>query len=614
MSGNMKRNVLVMQFERGINQLNKFGVAGKSIIEIRIPHWWLALKGLRLAKRLVRGTLPRDSGIGMDSENPATAVNAAANATNTNTNTIPISAPGAIASPTGGPELIVTGATGPLTLGAIASPTNSAGVVVTAENSPMENTGAKMKVPQQQQTTAAPTVADPAAVAKMAADAAATANATALAAAAMQTPQTAAGATSIPTTVAAPTTAGAAAMGVPGGATQTPTPIDPRYVQMLQMQMLNQWQHYQHLIQNHPPLHQGAAGAGGAPGATGAAPGAMPPPTPMNVTLTESKIGIKIPTFFGDGSDGDKTTAYKFREMIERAQSLNRWSDKDTAEVAILNMAGDAGDWADRLLRSTRPEERAIMELWSTMRPEFMKRFDIMPTPTQKVAKISNINQYQKESAKRYYDRLREALDYIGRETFMNPPVGGTWQEGFLAANDAVFQTFYLRGLDPNIRLQVQAQLGKGCTLEALVEKANEVDELIKEEKRTGSKALQMAPINAQEQQAQKDQNEGQAKINKELQQELGQLSAQLAAMHAGRSKQAGKSTGASGTGQPGKVAQVPMKDRGWLLCYKCRQYGQHLATECQLNSEAIARLTRQSKKDKPEGKAYDSQFGTRQE
>ena len=78
-----------MQFERGINQLNKFGVAGKSIIEIRIPHWWLALKGPRLAKRLVRETLPRDSGIGMDSENPATAVNAAANATNTNTNTIP---------------------------------------------------------------------------------------------------------------------------------------------------------------------------------------------------------------------------------------------------------------------------------------------------------------------------------------------------------------------------------------------------------------------------------------------------------------------------------------------------------------------------------------------
>ena len=38
MSGNMKRNVLVMQFERGINQLNKFGVAGKSIIEIRIPQ------------------------------------------------------------------------------------------------------------------------------------------------------------------------------------------------------------------------------------------------------------------------------------------------------------------------------------------------------------------------------------------------------------------------------------------------------------------------------------------------------------------------------------------------------------------------------------------------
>ena len=404
-------------------------------------------------------------------------------------------------------------------------------------------------------------------------------------------------------------------MGQMGSQPPTPMPpmgMNPQYLGYLQAlaQMQQQFQQFQ----------QPAPGAGGIGTGTmgqGAGTAAMPPPTmfgtntPMNLTLTESKIGIKIPIFYGDGSDGGKTTAYKFREMVERAQTLNRWSDKDTAEMAISNMAGDADEWADRMVRSNRPEERIIMEKWSTMRPEFMKRFDVMPTPTQKIAKISNISQYPKETAKRYYDRLREALDYIGKETLMNPPVMGTWEEGFLAASDVIFQTFYLRGLDPRIRLQVQAQLGKGCTLEALVEKANEVDELLKEEKQAGSKALQMAPMHVQEIKAPGIDQETKTMVENKIKQELGMMSAQMAAMHAGK----GKQQRASPNEHPSrKVAEVPMKERGWLLCYKCRQYGQHLSSECQLEEDQVKQLTRMTKKDRPQGKAHDAQFNTRQD
>ena len=62
-----------------------------------------------------------------------------------------------------------------------------------------------------------------------------------------------------------------------------------------------------------------AQAAQGVPGAGAAVPMLFP-----NLTVTDSKIGIKIPTFYGDGTDGGKTTAYKFREMIERAQALNK--------------------------------------------------------------------------------------------------------------------------------------------------------------------------------------------------------------------------------------------------------------------------------------------------
>ena len=361
------------------------------------------------------------------------------------------------------------------------------------------------------------------------------------------------------------------------------------------------------------------AGAAG-PGRTGmahaaAAPMMFPPNAPMNLTVTDSKIGVKVPTFYGDNTDGGKTTAYKFREMIERAQTLNRWTDKDTAEMAINHLAGDAADWAERMVRSNRPEERSIMESWNTMRPVFMKRFDIMPTPTQKIAKIANITQYPKETAKRYYDRLREALDYVGKETLMNPPAaGGTWEQGFLAASDVIFETFYLRGLDPKIRLQVQTQLGKDCTLEQLVDKVNEVDELLKEDNQSNAKRVMMAPLNAEP----KEQASGGAESNvnsmieKKIKEELNVMQAQLAGMGAGRGKKA--ATGGGPAKRPSQNIQViPMKQRDWILCYACRQWGQHFAHECRLTKEEVRNLTRMSAKDKPTGKANDTQFGTAQ-
>ena len=342
-------------------------------------------------------------------------------------------------------------------------------------------------------------------------------------------------------------------------------------------------------------------------------PGAAVPMLFPNLTVTDSKIGIKIPTFYGDGTDGGKTTAYKFREMLERAMTLNKWSDKDTAEVAITNLSGDAAEWADRMVRSNRPEERAIMNTWTQMRGAFMKRFDVMPTPTQKIAKISNISMYPKETAKRYYDRLREALDYIGKETLLNPPPHGTWEQGFLAASDVIFETFYLRGLDPKIRLQVQAQLGKDCSLEDLVEKANEVDELLKEEKQNTVKSIQMASMQEEEPKPSKKEGAETDPVSK-MQKEIQLLSGQLAAMSAGRGtggKAAGKPTP---TKKSQNIAHVPMKDRGWILCYTCRQFGQHFAHECRLSKDEIKLLDKKTQKDKPSGKAHDAQFGTRQE
>ena len=99
--------------------------------------------------------------------------------------------------------------------------------------------------------------------------------------------------------------------------------------------------------------------------------------------------------------------------------------------------------------------------------------------------------------------------------------------------------------------------------------------------------------------------------VENKIKQELGMMSAQMAAMHAGKAKQ----QRASPNEHPSrKVAEVPMKERGWLLCYKCRQYGQHLSSECQLEEDQVKQLTRMTKKDRPQGKAHDAQFNARQD
>ena len=65
----------------------------------------------------------------------------------------------------------------------------------------------------------------------------------------------------------------------------------------------------------------------------------------------------------------------------------------------------------------------------------------------------------------------------------------------------------------------------------------------------------------------------------------------------------------APGTGFFGQQRKLAKRQREFILCRKCSQWGQHFADECKLSNEARARLTKQSFADKPNGTPRDSQF-----
>ena len=57
------------------------------------------------------------------------------------------------------------------------------------------------------------------------------------------------------------------------------------------------------------------------------------------------------------------------------------------------------------------------------------------------------------------------------------------------------------------------------------------------------------------------------------------------------------------------QVRNKPMAQRRPMLCWKCKQWGKHLKEECKLSADEIARLTPQSKDDRPGGEVFDAQY-----
>lgn len=357
-----------------------------------------------------------------------------------------------------------------------------------------------------------------------------------------------------------------------------------------------------------PPPHRlpSLPHGGGAPG-----PGAAPPPPAGRGR--QALPAVKVNPFYGEGNKKDgKVTCMDFIESIDRAARTNGWTAQDAAEYAYENLMGNAKRWASRLQRSIIRDENATVSDWNLLRAELAKRFDEVATPAQKVNAISNISQAQGESAKDYYDKIRAAFDFLVREEYAKQPPQN-W-DGYMACYENIFKVFYLKGLEPKTRLMVSSDMAGDVELDKLVEKVEQVDKALIDEKRQSGIPQQIAGMSVGGGQT-KDLNPADTELKKAIK-ENKELQAKISAMSASGGKQSGgagrnyQRTEGKGPG----IAGTPMKDRGWIFCYTCKTWGQHIGKECNYSKEQMENLPKEKSKERPPGKAFDRQFNTAQD
>lgn len=326
----------------------------------------------------------------------------------------------------------------------------------------------------------------------------------------------------------------------------------------------------------------------------------------------EGLPAVKVNPFYGDaaGKKDGKSTCMDFIESIDRAARQNGWTQRDAAEYAYENLMGSAKRWASRLQRSMIRAENLIVTDWNSLRVELLKRFDEVATPAMKVNAISNISQVEGESAKDYYDKIRAAFDFLVREEYAKQPPQNL--AGYMACYENIFKVFYLKGLEPRTRLMVSTDLGGDVDLDKLVEKVEQVDKALHDEKRQTGVPKAIAGLQVGGGGAvPKDPSPAEEKLKQAIK-ENRDLQARIASISGGRQSGNGGEPSKKSDGR--RIADVPMKERGWIYCYTCKTWGQHIGKECNYTKEQKDNLPKEKSKERPSGKAFDRQFNTAQD
>lgn len=288
------------------------------------------------------------------------------------------------------------------------------------------------------------------------------------------------------------------------------------------------------------------------------------------------------------GNSKDTVTAEAWAEMVDRHISVLKWSPEQTAGAAIESMRDDANIWRENVANSPAQTKRDWLKDWALMRPEFLKRFGKAKTRAAKVQGLGQLRQNTGEACGTYQDRVIHALDKLTAK----PAQACTTRDeraGFNNCRDLFEAAIFLNGLRGDIRMYIEMELKETSTADEIYELARTTE--IALNSKTGHK---VAFIDSNAEGA----LQAIQKEVKELKKSL-ETTEKIAAV-----------TKTTKTDKPkDQVRNKPMAQRRPMLCWKCKQWGKHLKEECKLSADEIARLTPQSKDDRPGGEVFDAQY-----
>jgi hypothetical protein len=135
-----------------------------------------------------------------------------------------------------------------------------------------------------------------------------------------------------------------------------------------------------------PQAQQQAAGGGGGRGGGGGGGGIM--------QNNGEKISIRILIFRGDLQDS--ITVQQWVDTLTRAKTINNWSEKQAADMALENLRSEAHKWKENLQLGSAAERDAL-ESWAGFFPLLTARFLRTEARADKVKSIRSLVQARRE-------------------------------------------------------------------------------------------------------------------------------------------------------------------------------------------------------------------------
>ncbi len=320
--------------------------------------------------------------------------------------------------------------------------------------------------------------------------------------------------------------------------------------------------------------------------------------------MTEETVTTtKIPLFRGNSKDTLSVRAWT--DQVDRAQTQQGWTADTTAAAAINAMRESASVWVENLQDSS-PDD---VTDWERLKKQMLKRFAPHTTAAQQVRTVASLTQKQGESVVDFFDRVEAAVRLINKDQY-DRIAGGAGaadkKEGFRMVRNNMQRLHFVAGLRTEIRRHVESGMKEDDELDTLrnaAVRAEAAEGLIQRGSGPQIAGLDTNGDAGATGGSQPDVASGQSSAG-DIMKEIAAIKATLRSAAPGA-----KRNGGGGAAKGNKVARPPMRERNWTLCFRCRQWGQHLRDECKLTQQEIDSLTPQARNARPTGQPFDSQF-----
>jgi hypothetical protein len=272
--------------------------------------------------------------------------------------------------------------------------------------------------------------------------------------------------------------------------------------------------------------------------------------------------------------------------MVSRHITVLNWGQEQTAGAAIEALRDEAAKFRQCLAGSDVKEVADSVKRWDTLQERILKRFGKPKDMAKQVESITNLRQKPNETVDTFADRVTYCLNTITKKQLEESRANENSLKGYRGMRLKFESMIFLSGLRKDIAFGTNLALTDDMTMD-------QIHELTRKAEHAAS--AQKGRVNALVSTEMEKEREKTVRAIDRLEKTMtGQ---QVAA--------ASRTTGK----QKARPKTVRMADRKPMLCYKCKQWGKHMAKECKLSAAEIDALVPMSKDDKPMGDVVDTQF-----